>query len=289
MINVVVPIVHNAKSYKKVLSSLVNVDNVNVLIGVVSSQMSVLQTLEGDNIYYVEFKDGSNREAIINSLQKYIGDGALLIMRKPILPNELSEFLNTDKDVVVCKRNMSTVKNLFFQLWQKILRLCLGVRLYEGDTSVIYLGEDIATVISGTRNLSYSTRVDRWRGLVHGSVIVQGEPVKTDKDIKLNIKYALIALLAIIIGVVVTVVVSLYARVNIIVGLLLCCLDVICLATALILLVMIIFNNTVGKKNFGYAEEILNDEDDDNIYLDSGDAEEEIIVEDSEYEDSEDL
>ncbi len=288
MINVVVPIVHNAKSYKKVLSSLVNVDNINVLIGVVSSQMSVLQTLEGDNIYYVEFKDGSNREAIINSLQKYIGDGALLIMRKPILPNELSEFLNTDKDVVVCKRNMSTVKNLFFQLWQKILRLCLGVRLYEGDTSVIYLGEDIATVISGTRNLSYSTRVDRWRGLVHGSVIVQGEPVKTDKDIKLNIKYALIALLAIIIGVVVTVVVSLYARVNIIVGLLLFCLDVICLATALILLVMIIFNNTVGKKNFGYAEEILNDEDDDNIYLDSGD-EEEIIVEDSEYEDSEDL
>ena len=288
MINVVVPIVHNAKSYKKVLSSLVNVDNVNVLIGVVSSQMSVLQTLEGDNIYYVEFKDGSNREAIINSLQKYIGDGALLIMRKPILPNELSEFLNTDKDVVVCKRNMSTVKNLFLQLWQKILRLCLGVRLYEGDTSVIYLGEDIATVISGTRNLSYSTRVDRWRGLVHGSVIVQGEPVKTDKDIKLNIKYALIALLAIIIGVVVTVVVSLYARVNIIVGLLLFCLDVICLATALILLVMIIFNNTVGKKNFGYAEEILNDEDDDNIYLDSGD-EEEIIVEDSEYEDSEDL
>ncbi len=289
MINVVVPIVHNAKSYKKVLSSLVNVDNINVLIGVVSSQMSVLQTLEGDNIYYVEFKDGSNREAIINSLQKYIGDGALLIMRKPILPNELSEFLNTDKDVVVCKRNMSTVKNLFLQLWQKILRLCLGVRLYEGDTSVIYLGEDIATVISGTRNLSYSTRVDRWRGLVHGSVIVQGEPVKTDKDIKLNIKYALIALLAIIIGVVVTVVVSLYARVNIIVGLLLFCLDVICLATALILLVMIIFNNTVGKKNFGYAEEILNDEDDDNIYLDSGDNEEEIIVEDSEYEDSEDL
>lgn len=289
MINVIVPIVHNAKSYKKVLSSLVNVDNVNVLIGVVSSQMSVLQTLEGDNIYYVEFKDGSNREAIINSLQKYIGDGALLIMRKPILPNELSEFLNTDKDVVVCKRNMSTVKNLFFQLWQKILRLCLGVRLYDGDTSVIYLGEDIATVISGTRNLSYSTRVDRWKGLVHGSVIVQGEPVKTDKDIKLNIKYALIALLAIIIGVVVTVVVSLYARVNIIVGLLLFCLDVICLATALILLVMIIFNNTVGKKNFGYAEEILNDEDDDNIYLDSGDNEEEIIVEDSEYEDSEDL
>ena len=289
MINVIVPIVHNAKSYKKVLSSLVNVDNVNVLIGVVGSQMSVLQTLEGDNIYYVEFKDGSNREAIINSLQKYIGDGALLIMRKPILPNELSEFLNTDKDVVVCKRNMSTVKNLFFQLWQKILRLCLGVRLYDGDTSVIYLGEDIATVISGTRNLSYSTRVDRWKGLVHGSVIVQGEPVKTDKDIKLNIKYALIALLAIIIGVVVTVVVSLYARVNIIVGLLLFCLDVICLATALILLVMIIFNNTVGKKNFGYAEEILNDEDDDNIYLDSGDNEEEIIVEDSEYEDSEDL
>ena len=96
-------------------------------------------------------------------------------------------------------------------------------------------------------------------------------------------------MLAIIIGVVVTVVVSLYARVNIIVGLLLFCLDVICLATALILLVMIIFNNTVGKKNFGYAEEILNDEDDDNIYLDSGDNEEEIIVEDSEYEDSEDL
>ncbi len=256
MLNVVVPIANNAKKFRKILNSLINVKDVNVFVGVVSSQIDELNMINGDNIYKIEYQDNSNREEIINSLQKYLDYGEILIMRKPITVNEFNSFLSTNKDVVVCRQNHSSVKVFFKNLWQKILKLCLGVKLYDGDTSVIYFAQDIATVILGSTNLSYNSRVDRWKGIEQGSVIVEGDKVNTEKDKKLNLKNLFISILVFSIGAVVTTVVCLFAPVNIIVGLLLFCLDVICLLIIAILFVMTLFNNTVGKKNFGFAAEI---------------------------------
>ena len=110
------------------------------------------------------------------------------------------------------------------------MRLCLGVRLYDGDTSAIYFGEDLATVLAQSNNLSYSSRVDRWRGVEQSSVIVEGEPVKTEVDKKENIKYLLYGLLTLMLGVAVTTVVAIFAKVSVIIGLFLFCLDAICFA-----------------------------------------------------------
>ena len=260
MLNVVVPIVNNAKKYRKILNSLANTEDINVYVGVVSSEIANINYLKCENIEIIEFQNGSEREEIINSLQKYLGYGAILIMRKPITENEFNSFVKTNKDVVVCKNKLGSVKNFFYTLWQNILKLVLGVRLYDGDTSVIYFAEDIATVILGSSNLSYNSRVDRWRGIEQGSVFVEGEKVDTPKDIKSNIRNMVISLIAILIGATVTTVVSIFASVNVIIGLLLFCLDAICLIIVLILLIMTIFNNTVGKKSFGYAAETEDNE-----------------------------
>ena len=270
MLNVVVPIVSNAKRFRKILAKLANVEDVNLFIGVVSSQIRELDMIEGDNVYKLEYKDGSNREEIINSLQKYLNVGSILILRKPISEQELNGFLNSDKDVVSCRKNTSTFKNFFVDLWQKILKLCLGVKLYDGDTSAIYFAEDISTVILGSSNLSYNSRVDRWKGIEQGTIIVDGDAVKTDVDKKLNIRNVIISLVALLVGATVTTVVSIFATVIIIVGLLLFCLDVICVMIVLILLVMTIFNCMVGKKNFGFAAEVESDDefDDDEFDLD---------------------
>ncbi len=274
MLNVVVPIVSNAKRYRKILARLTNVEDVGVFIGVVSSQIRELDMIEGDNVYKVEFQDGSNREEIINSLQKYLSIGSILILRKPISENELNGFLNSNKDVVTCRKNTSAFKNFFVDLWQKILKLCLGVKLYDGDTSAIYFAEDISTVILGSSNLSYNSRVDRWKGIEQGTVIVEGDAVKTEADKKLNIRNVIISLVALLVGAAVTTVVSVFATVNIIVGLLLFCLDVICVMIVLILLVMTIFNCMVGKKNFGFAAEVAADDefDSDNEFADYDDT-----------------
>ena len=284
MVNVVVPITNNAKRYKKILSSLSRANNVVVLVGVVSNQINELNFLDSENIYIIEFQDGSKMEEIINGLQKYISVDSIMIMRKPISENEFNSFVNNNKDVVTCRRNLSSFKAILFNFWQKILKTFLGVRLYEGDASVIYFAEDIASVILSSSNLSYNSRVDRWRGIEQGTVVVEGESVKTETDKKANIRNLIISLIAIAVAVSVTTVVSIFARVNLIVGLLLFCLDFIALAIVLILLVITIFNNIVGKKQFGYALEISQNEEIDDEIDEEYEENEEVILEEGEDE-----
>lgn len=261
MLNVVVPIVNNSKRYVKLLTSLSNVNGVNVFVGYVTSQKNDLLSVEGNNFNFIEFKDGSHREEIINSLQKYLGEGAILILRKPITMNEFNSFANTKRDIVTCRRTLTKIQSFFMGLWQKILKLCLGVKLYDGDTSAIYFGDDISSVVLNSSNLSYNSRVNRWKGVGQDTIVVEGDKVKADKDTKTNINSMIISFIALLIGVVVTTIVSIYATVNIIVGLLLFCLDVICLSVILIFAIMTIFNNIVGKKQYGYAVEVMDEED----------------------------
>ena len=261
MLNVVVPIVNNSKRYVKLLTSLSNVNGVNVFVGYVTSQKNDLLSVEGNNFNFIEFKDGSHREEIINSLQKYLGEGAILILRKPITVNEFNSFANTKRDIVTCRRTLTKIQSFFMGLWQKILKLCLGVKLYDGDTSAIYFGDDISSVVLNSSNLSYNSRVNRWKGVDQDTIVVEGDKVKADKDTKTNINSMIISFITLLIGVVVTTIVSIYATVNIIVGLLLFCLDVICLSVILIFAIMTIFNNIVGKKQYGYAVEVMDEED----------------------------
>lgn len=290
MLNVVIPIVYGGKRYRKMLNSLSNSQNINVYVGVCSSQLKELGFIEGENIYIIEYQDGSNREEIINALQKYISEGSIIILRKPIKESEFNKFVNMDKDVVTCRKESAGVKAFFDNLWQKILKLCLGVRLYEGDTSVIYFAEDISSVILGSNNLSYNSRVDRWKGIEQGTVVVEGEKVKTDVDTKLNLRNIIISIVSIIIGVAVTTTVCLFANVNIVVGLLLFCLDVICVFVAGILMIMTAFNNTVGKKKFGFAAEVESPQEENYLEdgsIDENEEDEEITEEDLQTDDEE--
>ncbi len=260
MLNVLIPIVSNVKAYQKLLSALNSADNLNVLVGITSSLKSQLTSI-GENVYVIEYEDGSSRESIINGLQKYLEEGAVMILRKPITIEEFNNFIRTKKDVVVCKKNEGKVKQFITFIWQKLLKLFLGIKLYEGDTSVILFGEDVSSIFSSINDLSFSSRVDRWKGLEQGVVEVKGSAVKTEIDKMAVIKYMIIALISLLISVVVTTCVSLFVPMSIIIGLLLFCLDIISLTIICIMVVLILFNFSVGKKHFQNAIEISDEEE----------------------------
>ena len=260
MLNVVIPIVNNPKSYDKLVTNLKDVEDVNILIGTTPLLCSKIEHLAGENVSIIEFEENSKREEIINGLQKYVDVGAVMILRKAISIDEFYQFVNNKRDIVLCKNSNGTIKKFFLSIWQKILKTFLGIKVYDGDTSVILFKEDISTVLMETNDLSFSSRVDRWRGVKQGTVSVSGEMVKTEVDVKNNIKYLVFALLALIIGAVVTTCVCVFVNVNIIVGLLLICLDIICLSISLIMIVITIFNCMVGKKSFKPAIEVVIDD-----------------------------
>ena len=283
MLNVVIPIIDNIQKYRDLLFGIVGSDQINVLIGVTSSLKSKLNNFEehSDNVSILEYTDDSTKESIINSLQRFIPNGAVMIMRKPITVEEFHSFIKNKKDIVVCESNDKPVKRFFKIIWQKMLQLFLGLKEYNGDSSVILFNENISSVLYESNDLSYASRVDRWRGLEQGSVKVDGPPAKVEIDKKSILINSIIAVLSIVIGVIITVCVSLFASMSIIVGLLLFCLDAICLSISLVMCVLIAFNILVGKKHFPNAVLVTNVDD----YFNE---EYQFEPEDIEYEESED-
>lgn len=262
MINVVIPVDNINDDYSKLISQLMDYEGVAVLMGATRSCCKKLKEIvpqDNENIVLIEFNDGSSQEEIMNSLQRYISKGHILILRRPITIKEFNLLIRQNSNVVVAEKKRGKIKNFFFKIWQRILKTVLGVVMYDGDTSVIMFNETISPVIIQTPNMSYSSRVDRWKGLSQVAVPVSGIEKKVAPDEKVNLKYSLFSLLSVCIALAVTLSVLLTTKTGVIGCLLLICLDSICLAITLIILIVIIFNNLIGKKNVGNAVEYISE------------------------------
>lgn len=254
MINILIPITKDNPKYHKLLANIYGED-VRAFVGVTKELKETYMTYQNECRDIFVFEDGSDAEAIINSLHGYVEEGGIVIIRKPIKIDELNEFLSQEQEIVICKKKRTGLKALFFSLWQKILRLFLGVNLYSGSTSVVYFSENIAPVLRQTNNISYASRVDRWRGVEKATVETGCEDVKYKADKKSMLTNIIFIFDLLFIACAVTFLVSLFTKVTIIIGLLLFFLDALSLIITLILLVMTIFNAMVGKRDVGYAME----------------------------------
>lgn len=263
MINIIVPIIDkNKDKYLSLLSRIDGLEDINVYVGIEEKNIGQIANFEdSENIFVTTFENDSKMEGMINSLHHYIGVGATLVLRKPITIEELEKFINCRRDVATCKVERSKVKSFIFYIWQSILRFFLGIKEYEGDTSVVYLNEDISTVIGESGNLSFSSRANRWRGIEQTIIDVKGGTVKKEIDKKSVIKFSLIAIFSLLVGIIVTTVVCLTIKVSVIVGLLLICLDIICLSISLLTIIMLVFNSRIGVKHVEEANVISSDID----------------------------
>ena len=255
MSNILIPIKDkNLENFKSLLLELAEKEELAVFVGVEEKNLEKLGGFEDcQNIQIISYQDGSNAEEMINDLHKYAGADSLLILRRPITIEEISKFLNCKLQVATCKVNRSKFKNAMFTFWQVILKTFLGIKEYEGDTSAIFLSEEISTVAYQSGNLSYSSRANRWRGIIQETIPVKGEPEKKEIDKKSVLKYSLIASWVLLFAIAVTTAVCLTVNVGVIVGLLLVCLDIICVAISFLTIIMAIFNTRVGSKKIGTA------------------------------------
>lgn len=258
MINVLIPITSNVESYKKIIDSLGQLNEVRVLIGIVSSLKNKIDFV-AENTDVFEFEDGSKKEEIINGMQSKIpADGALMILRRPITIEEFYSFAKRKEDIVVIKKKRSKVGNFFFNLWQKILKSVLGLKLYDGDYGAIMFNDVVASVSNQSNDLSFTSRADRWRGVNTSSVEVKGESPRTEIDKKNIAISSVVGALMLVLGVTVTLLVALLTKVSTMGGLLLFCLDAICVCVFFVMMVMVGFGCKVGKKHFKSAFEIIN-------------------------------
>ena len=258
MVNILIPLSKDDEKFYKLIKKLTSTSDVKVFVGIKRDLEEKYLPLESENIKIISFVNESKKEEILNSLNSYVKDGSVLIMRKPITIEEINLFISQKEDIVVCEKERSKFKKYIFIIWQYILRFFLGINLYKGHTSVIYFSENISPVLREMKNISYASRVDRWKGISKGSVKVSCEQEKYEKE-KGNFWSNLIYVIdALFIGTIVTTLCVIFTKVSILGGLLLFCLDALCLAIIILLIIVMIFENTIGQKNVGFAVEDMN-------------------------------
>lgn len=263
MINVIVPITNNGEKYIESLSQLSLRSDVNLVVGITESLHKTIN-LDFPNVKLKVFDDKSKKEEILNSLQYLLEEGKTLICRRPFSMKEYKEFTQTNASIVFGKeKKENKIKTLFHMFGQEFMQLVLGVKPFGGDFSLICFDEDMTSVLRQAENFSYSTRVDRWKGVTKQAIEVENyEKVKVENNKKNILTLLFLALGAIVLGSLVTTLVAVFAKVTIIIGLLLACLDIICVVTAFFCFFSLYFNSKIGQKHFTYAREIVVKEED---------------------------
>lgn len=253
MVNVLIPITDKENDYSRLIAEISFYENINIIVGMTEEINKKI--IREENVKYMVYKNGANKEEILNSISKFVLAGKLLILRKPISKKEFNKIIFTNEKILLAKsKPQNKFISFFKKVWHKIVKLLFGVAFYEGDTSVIMFDENLAEVLLQTGNVSYNTRVNRWRGITESSLEIENNSsVKYPVDKKQNIIYSVVIACLLAIVVIVTTLVCLFVNLNFILGLFIVCLDIICIFVSLLLLFMMLFNNKVGQKNIGNA------------------------------------
>ena len=254
MINVIIPVVEDVQKYQKMIAQLLVYSDVNIIVGLTENIDKSF--IKEDGVKYLVFKDNTNKEQMINSLSMFVLSGKILILRQTLGQKDLEKFIFSNQSILLAKeKSRNKFVDFFVMLWRLIVHMFFGVGFYQGNTSVIMFSQDLSEVLLQIGNLSYNSRVNRWRGVVESSANVSLS--KTDKypvDKKQNLIYILSSSTLFAVAILFTVLLCLFVNINFILGLLIVCVDIICAFVAIILLMMLAFNNKVGKKNVGEGE-----------------------------------
>lgn len=151
-----------------------------VVIGVTKNLVSRIKEPKNFEGCIKQFEDGTTKEEIINSLNCELDDGKVLICRKAITKEEINSFFASKTDVTVCAEKRNKFKNFFFKMWQYFVRMLFGFEFFDGDISVICFNENIFPVIANLSNLSYASRVNKWKYVTVSQVETSEPAVKKE-------------------------------------------------------------------------------------------------------------
>ena len=201
------------------------------------------------------YKSGSAKEEIINALSSEIGEGRIIILRKLVTPKELDGFISSETDITVCatkKRNKFS--NFFYKLWKKIVHAMFDFTFFDGDVSVVAISERLAPVAKNLKNLSYASRINRWKGITESQVEVSTPPAKKEYK-KVRVNFGLVGWSALFLAMIAsTVVYFLFRPATFLSCFLWACGIFLSLVSLVLSIVIYILNVRTGKRIFKEAE-----------------------------------
>ena len=186
MINLIFPITIDNPENRKFFEETKKRKDIKFLVGVVEELKEIYKTTAANkNVQVAVYKSGANTEEIINAIKDYAAKGKIIVVRAPITQKELDKFVSSKADITYCtKKKEGKIKTFFKELGQKIIRTIFGFSPYQGNGRAIAFSEGPSDILREGYNISYATRVDRWKGYSYAEVDVQGEEIKPCYNVK---------------------------------------------------------------------------------------------------------
>lgn len=255
MINVVIPIIDNLEEYQKSIDNIALRENLNLILGVSEEFIDKINKPNGAVLRI--FRKGSKKEEIINSLKSSIVPGRLLVCRRPFTKKEFDNFVNCNAEIsYIEKRPKNSLLAWLKTKLGMFIKLMFGVKYFDGDISLIGFDENLCEVLQNVSSLSYSTRVDRYKGVEQQTFKGELGQVKLDLNKMANIRLLIYAILILVIPIVITVLVAVFTKVTFVIGMILFCIDVLGVAGLVILLCSAYLNLCTGSRYFSDAVEL---------------------------------
>lgn len=252
MNNIILPVISDYEKAQEFVKSIKRKDCV-FLVGTTKSGEKFFKNSKYVKVFV--FKEQSKKEEIINSLSQNIENGKIIVLRKLINAGELDKFISSSTDITVCAtKKLNKFCQFFYNIWQKIIRLMFDFSFFEGDVSVVALSENASMVAKNLNNLSYATRINRWKGMTQSAVETSSKPAKKEYDkVKLNVMLVgwILLFFAIIAS---TVVYFVFEKASFLAGFLWACAIFIGLLSVIISVNIYLLNIKTGKRLFKKAE-----------------------------------
>lgn len=252
MNNIILPVTADFEQTAQWLKST-KLKNTTYYIGVTADGKNFFKPSKSVKVYV--FANGSAKEEIINSIAPELGDGKVVILRKLITKDELEAFLASQTDVTVCatkKRNKFA--NFFYKIWEKMVKILFDFKFFDGDISVVAIGDKLSPVAKHISNLSHATRVNRWKGVSVSSIETASPPAKKEYN-HVGASFMLVGWLMLFLAVVVSITVYyLFMPVSFLsVFLWICALIISVLCLYLSIIIFVLYTKT-GKRIFKTAK-----------------------------------
>lgn len=192
MINLIFPITKDTPENKKFFEETQKRKDVNFLVGVTEElKEKYKKSLSSKNLKVKVYKTGSNCEEIINAIKDYAKDGNIFIVRAPLTQKEVDKFVSSKADITYCsKKKDNKFVSFFKELGQKIIKTLFGFTPYKGHVRAVSFSESPSDILREGYNISYATRVDRWKGYSYAEIDVVEEDYRPIYNIK-NVAWTL--------------------------------------------------------------------------------------------------
>ncbi len=175
MTNIIIPIID--EEMLKAYQNAVKFTDVNLIVGVCENFAS---KVKGKNTTMKLFKNSAKKEEIINALQEYIVQGDVLVLRRSINEKDYANLKASKADIVISKENHSSFKKFFIKVWKKFMKYAFGLTFFNGDISCIYFKVNLFEVLKNANDLSFISRVNKFKGVLVDSISLSVVNFKTE-------------------------------------------------------------------------------------------------------------